>query len=485
MIAPFVGAEESPPTWEKPSGGQRRLWAQRSLPRRRHARGVDLPLFLLRHRHESLGMRVALYPCMGISQVSIATRLAEAHPTESVSPALPPIDALTGPAPPHRRTRWLKRLAILAGLAAGVVGLRFTLLAPEPVPVTVFRAAAGHVEETVTNSKTGTIKSRRRAQMSPEIAGRVRAIPVRAGTRVKRGDVLVQLADQDLRAQLTLQRRSLDAARATERQTCAAAQQTGRDLTRIRALTEARVTSTAEFDRAQSTDVASAAACDAAHAHVEQTRASIEAAQVALAHTVLRAPFDAIVADVNTEVGEYITPAPPGVPIPPVVDLFDSSSIYVSAPLDEVDVKKISLGLPVRVTMDAAPGRSFEGRLTRIAPYISDRLEQGRTFEVEVELVDAGVRASLVPGTSTDVEVILRAHEQALRVPTYALIRDRAVMVVRSHQLVEVPVNVGLRNWDFVEITSGLSPGDLVVVSLDRIDAKAGANVRVESEVQR
>jgi HlyD family secretion protein len=386
---------------------------------------------------------------------------------------------------PPRRRRWLMRTIVLAVVIGLLITARLTVLRPDPIPVTVVRVAAGRVEETVTNSKAGTVKSRRHADLSTEIGGRVVATPARAGSRVRRGDVLVQLADDELRAQLGLQTRTLDAARADARRACAVADQAARELVRARTLTAEGVAAASMLDRAESEHRTAAAACDAARANVQRAYAAVRVANVALTRTTLRAPFDGIVAEVHTEVGEWITPAPPGIPVPPVVQLIDPGAVYVSAALDEVDVARMRLGLPVRVTLDALAGRVFSGRVTRIAPYVLDRVDEGRTFDVEVTLDDAEAGTALTVGSSADLEIILRAREGVLRVPTYALIGDRAVLVVRDGRLVERPVRTGLRNWDAVEIVSGLAAGDLVVVSLDRTEIRAGADVRIESEVQR
>jgi HlyD family secretion protein len=400
-----------------------------------------------------------------------------------------PSDALAdrpgvGHRPPRARP-WLVRAAVLGLVIGVVITARLTVLRPSPVPVTVFRVATGLVEETVTNSKAGTVGSRRRADLSPEIAGRVIATPVDAGNRVRRGAVLLRLADDEAQAQLHQQERLLDAARSDERRACAAAGQAARELTRARALTAEGVAPASTLDRAETELATTDAGCDAARAQVRQRVEAVRAATVALRRTTLRAPFDGVVAEVRTEVGEWITPSPPGILLPPTIELIDPAAVYISAALDEVDVAKVRLEQPVRVTLDALPGQTFGGRVTRIAPYVLDRVEQGRTFEVEVTLAEAAASASLVPGSSADVEIVLRAKDGVLRVPSYALIQERAVLVVREQRLVERPVTIGLRNWDMVEITSGLAAGDAVVVSLDRPEVKPGTLVHVEAEVRR
>jgi len=378
--------------------------------------------------------------------------------------------------------RWIRRLLILLVLVLIGVALRYTVFRPDPVPVTVFRVAPGRVEDTVTNSKAGTVKTRFRASLSSEIGGRVLELRVREGDRVMRGELVMRIADADFRAQLQLQRRSLEAARANQTEACQAAELAERDLTRSRKLVEDGIVSRELLDQVQSKRDIAVASCQAAAARVQQQEAAVEVAQVQLEKTVLRAPFDAVVAEVSTEVGEWITPSPPGVPIPPVIDLIDPDAIYVKCPLDEVDVSKVRPGLPTRISMDAYPGRTFAGRVTQVAPYVLDIEDQNRTFDVEVEFEDKTFARTLLPGTSADIEVILDAHENVLRVPSYALIEGNRVMVVRDQSLESRSVETGLKNWEFTEIVRGLEAGDRVVVSLDRVEVQEGAQVRIESE---
>jgi HlyD family secretion protein len=190
---------------------------------------------------------------------------------------------------------------------------------------------------------------------------------------------------------------------------------------------------------------------------------------------VLRAPFDGVVADVTIEVGEWTTPSPPAVPVPPVIEMLDALSIYVSAPMDEVDSAKIHLEQPVRVTLDPYPDQSFDGRVSLVDPYVLDVEAQNRTVGIEVELADAAFASTLLPGTSADVEVILSVHQDVLRIPTSALLQGNEVMVLEDGVLARRSVESGLRNWDWTEITGGLAAGDRVVTSLDRAEVKAGA----------
>ncbi|MEX0880104.1 MAG: efflux RND transporter periplasmic adaptor subunit [Thermoanaerobaculia bacterium] len=378
-----------------------------------------------------------------------------------------------------------KRALWVAGLLGAALLARWTVLRPSLVPVTVFRTASGRVEETVTNSKAGTVKSRRRATLSAEVGGRVRELPARKGARVRRGDILLKIADNDTRALVLVQESAVTAAKAARVEACRAAEQLDRDLARNRQLAKDKIVSSEILDQLQSRRDSAAAACEGAVARIAQAEAAREVARVTLEKTVLRAPFDGVVADVTTEVGEWITPSPPGLPIPPVIVLIEDAAMYVSAPMDEVDVAKVRIGQPARITIDAYPGRPFPGKVTRVAPYVLDVQEQNRTFEIEAELEDVAFARKLPHGTSADVEVILAARDGVLRIPSYALLEGGRVLVVEKDRLAARKVKTGLKNWQFVEVAEGLAAGDLVTVSLDRAEVKEGARVRIEAETKK
>jgi HlyD family secretion protein len=379
-------------------------------------------------------------------------------------------------------SRWIRRILIVVVLVLAVWLLRITVFRPEPVPVTVFRVAPGLVEESVTNSKAGTVKTRWRASISPEIGGRVEELPVREGDRVEKGQVLMRISSDDYRARVRARERALEAAVAAREESCTAARQAEKDLRRYVRLAEEDIVSQELLDQFQSARDSAHSACDGARARVLEAEAALDVARVELTKTSLRAPFDGVVAEVSSELGEWITPSPPGLPIPPVIEILDDEAIYVSAPLDEVDVSRVEVGMPVRITLDAHPGESFAGRLTRVAPYVLDLEEQNRTFEVEVEFEDPEFAATLPPGASADVEVILEAKEDVTRIPSYALIEGSRVLLLEGDHLVSRDVETGLRNWQFTEITTGLTDEELVVVSLDRLEIQEGALAEMESE---
>jgi HlyD family secretion protein len=215
-------------------------------------------------------------------------------------------------------------------------------------------------------------------------------------------------------------------------------------------------------------------ACDGARAELERAQAQQGSAETELDKTVINAPFAGIIAEVNVEVGEWVTPSPPLLTSPPVIDLIDPTSIFVSAPMDEVDSGAIRSGLPVKLTIDSRPGESFTGRVLRVAPYVLDEEAQNRTLEIEVAIDDPALAESLLPGTSADAEVILESRKDVLRVPTSALLQNQSVLILEGGELVQRKIEIGLRNWQFAEVLSGLAVGESVVIALDKLEIEAG-----------
>ena len=375
---------------------------------------------------------------------------------------------------PERLRKWRFRALVVVGIIAAVFLLKATVLAPEPIPVKTTVVSRGIIDSTVTNSKAGTIRARQRARLSTEIGGRVVEITHREGGVVAEGELLLLLNDSTLRAQ---ENQALEAIRASDahyQEMCITKDKARREYHRKRKLAAQNIVSEDLLDQLLHVYQAAKAACDAADAERQKVRASRAGAAADLDKVSIYAPFSGVIAEVNVEVGEWVTPSPEG-----IIDLINPESLYVSAPMDEIDSGRIEPGLPVRVTVDSRPGETFLGKVTRIAPYVLDIEAQNRTVEIEVELDDLEIASSLLPGTSADVEVILQTLEDALRIPTTALFQNNRVLVVEDDVLVEREIETGLRNWDYVEVQSGLEEGEVVVTSLDRVEVEAGQVVEV------
>ncbi len=374
----------------------------------------------------------------------------------------------------------LRRGLILAVIAAIAIAV-WIATRPKPLAVLVAGVEAGRVETTVANTRAGSVSACRRAKLAPPLGGRIDKLAVKEGDRVKAGQVLLELWNEDLVARELVATEGLHASRMRVQEACALADIAIRAAARTRQLRDKGFVSEENVDRANNEAKAKKAACDSARAQVDQAEAQLRATRADTTRTVLKAPFDGIVAEVNGELGEYLTPSPPGIPTLPAIDLIDDSCLYVSAPIDEVDGAKLKVGMAARISLDAYRGKHFAGRLRRIAPYVLAIEKQARTVEVEVEFDDPGEARHLLVGYSADVEIIVEARDGVLRIPTRALLPgNRVLRVDADDRLEERKVEIGLSNWEYSEVKAGLARGDRIVSSLERAGVAPGAHVVVE-----
>ena len=375
----------------------------------------------------------------------------------------------------------LRLIAYLSVIALALAALLVYLARPQPVKVTVETVNYGLVQDTVANTRAGTIKACRRAGISPSLGGQIARLPVQVGDAVVAGQVLMELWNEDRRAEVLLASREARAGAALARQACVVAEVAEREAQRLRELRKKGLASEEIADRADGDARAQAAACNAAQAKAEVNQARLAVVNALLEQTRLSAPFTGIVAEINGEVGEFVTPSPIGVPTPPAVDLVDITCLYVSAPIDQVDAPAIRVGMPAGISLDAFGGKIFKGEVRRVAPYVLDLEKQARTVDVEVEFSDAADSANMLPGYSADIEVILAEQVSALRIPTEAILEGNKVLVVADDKMLEERViKTGLHNWQFSEVLEGLSAEERVVLSVDRDGVQAGTLAEIE-----
>ncbi|MBU0621911.1 MAG: efflux RND transporter periplasmic adaptor subunit [Gammaproteobacteria bacterium] len=375
-----------------------------------------------------------------------------------------------------------KKIAVIGVIVLAVASAVGFLTRSEPLAVVLQTVERGTVEASVSNTRAGTVNACRRAKMSPSAGGQIAKLKVKKGDRVKKDEVLLELWNDDLHAQERLAQEQLKVSQSRVDEVCTLADAAQRDAARSQELRDQGFISAQQLDRALTDASARQSACTSAKGDVEQSRSRIALARATLERMVLRAPFDGIVADISGELGEYATPSPPGILTLPAIDLIDDSCMYVSAPIDEVDAAKLKVGQRSRITLDAIKGRTFGGKVRRIAPYVLDLEKQARTVEVEVEFDKLSDNDNLLVGYSADVEIIHDTRLNVLRIPTQTLLEGSRVLLYGNKGVLEErKVTTGLSNWENAEVTSGLAEGDRVVLSLDRAGVKAGVKAVPEA----
>lgn len=379
------------------------------------------------------------------------------------------------------------RWSLLVIALLGVSGAIWYKTRAKPIEVLVEPVERGLVERTVANTRAGTVKACRRAKLSPSIGGQIALLPIKEGDLVQKGELLLEIWNEDLRAQLVLAEREVAVAQANANATCFSAGEARRQANREEQLYKSKVGSEEDADRAVTLAKSLEAQCNAAKATVLRSEASVQVARVNLSRTRLLAPFGGVIAQIEGELNEYVTPSPVGIPTPPAVDLIENDCYYVSAPIDEVDAAGVRVGMMVRISLDAFRDRNFAGKVRRISPYVLDLEKQARTVEIEAAFLDKADFGDLLAGYSADVEIVLATNQNTLKIPSEAVVEkddEKKVFIYQpaGNSVTEQAVVTGLANWAQTEVTSGLEEGQLIVTNVDKPGLKDGVSVTVVQE---
>ncbi|WP_429073540.1 efflux RND transporter periplasmic adaptor subunit [Aeromonas veronii] len=331
---------------------------------------------------------------------------------------------------------------------------------PQPTPIRLAEVGRGDVLVTVVNTRAGTIKSCQRAGLSLPGGGVVEQIAVKAGERVARGDLLLTLWSDDIHADLARARAQQALGKTQREERCSEAAYYEREANRLATLLAKNLTSRTLAEQAQNLADTRRYVCQASRQQERVDEALVAQVEARLSERRLLAPFAGVVAEVNSKLGEYMTPSPPGVAMPPVIDLIDDRCLYVSAPIDEVDAARLKVGQSARVLLDAMPGRDFAATVTRIAPYVKELEKQARTVEVEATLTALPTDVPLLIGYSADLEVEVTRATDVLRVAASSRADDGSVLRLEGDKLVRVVPRWGVENWNWIEVAEGLAASD-------------------------
>ena len=373
---------------------------------------------------------------------------------------------------PRIKFRWIILIVVI--MAAGVAAFWFTR--EKPIQVVVKPVEKGLVEKTAANTRAGTVNACRRAKLSPGIGGQIIKLPVKEGDRVEKGELLLELWNEDIMEEASFAKKEADAMESRSGAACLRAEIAQREADRFGELHKTNLISLEKLDRARTEAKALKAECEAAKASALMSRARMGVVRANLERTRLTAPFSGIIAEINGELNEYVTPSPVGIPTPPAVDLVDNTYFYVTAPMDEVDAPLISVGMLAKISLDAYRDRHYEGRVRRVGVFVLDREKQARTVDVEVEFIHPDDMGQFLAGYSADVEIILKVHPDTLRIPTEAILDGNRVFVFSPAEgrVREKTIKAGISNWDFTEVLSGLEANETVVVNVDQAGVKDG-----------
>jgi HlyD family secretion protein len=336
-----------------------------------------------------------------------------------------------------------------------------------PTHVVAHRLERGPVVAEVMG--TGTLEAHFKAAISPKIPGRIREVLVDQGDRVKAGQVLVKLDDDELKHQVGIAQANLEAAQAarvrsrSERERAGAVErQARRESDRVQSLFARKVSSQEELDKvteALAVATAGLSSADAAGLEAEQqilaARATLEFQRTRLADAVIAAPSDGLIVERQRDPGEVVVPGSS------LLSMIVTDELSVRAWVDETEMARLRTGQPARVVFRSEPERSYPGTVARLGRQ-ADR--ETREFIVDVRVLELPVNWSV--GQRAEVFIETARNPDALRLPSGFLVRDGAktgVYVNRNGAAAWHPVRIGLRGRDVLEVQSGLDAAMTVV----------------------
>jgi len=314
---------------------------------------------------------------------------------------------------------------------------------------------------------SGYVVAQRKAAVASKITGRLVSLMVEEGSRVKEGQVIARLENEDTIAARDQAEANLKVARANLEGAKAEFEEAFLTFNRDKQLIARGVISRSQYDTSEARFLRTQASVAAAEAAIKASSAGLRGADVALDYSLIRAPFDAVVLTKNADIGDIVTPLGAAANAKAaVVTIADLNSLQVETDVSETNLGLVRVGQPCEVQLDAIPNSRFRGILHAIVP-TADRAKA--TVMVKVRFLDKDPR--ILPEMRAKVAFLsrsLKPEEQKSRtaVNRSALITrgDRnIVFAIQGDRVVETPIRIGVQFNEMVEILDGVKAGDKVV----------------------
>jgi HlyD family secretion protein len=388
--------------------------------------------------------------------------------------------------PPSRMGRYLLLLVIAVAVAAGLLYVLRPASAVEVRTQVVREARDGTGSTgagTVLNA-SGYVTARRQATVSSKFTGQVKEVLIEEGMQVEQGQVLARLDDSNLRPALALAEAQMESARRGKAETDALLVEARLNFERTQRLVDKQLASESELDRARALANSLEAQLARKQADVEVAARQVDIYSQQLEDSIIRAPFAGVVVGKNAQPGEMISPvsAGGGFTRTGIGTIVDMSSLEIEIDVNEAYINRVAPGQAVMATLDAYPDWKIPCHVIAIIP-TADR--QRATVEVRVGfdqldpriLPDMGVKVAF---QEAETEPADKSAADGISVPAAAIRRGQGrdyVLVVRDGRVERRAVALGGERNGGRVVTSGLAPGEAVVVE-GPPDLADGAEVR-------
>jgi membrane fusion protein (multidrug efflux system) len=319
-------------------------------------------------------------------------------------------------------------LVLVIGICFGIKHYHSNSQAPEnKVVVEVASVTAGNIP--IQAKAVGTLNAAHSIEITPEFTGKVSQIFFTDGSFVKKGTLLIQLADEVYQSKVDSAKAALFYSETNYKRMYLLGKQ----------------------------GVIARQAIESAQADLKEKQAVAQESQVTLDKMHLTAPFDGVLGKARVSPGNYVAVGQP------LVNLTDIQHLRVEYSVSEKYLSQLKLGQSVTITTNAYPGKEFLGKIAYISPTIN---AEDRTISLYADIPNDD--RLLTAGLFVNVVQSLGMQEQAVLIPSesvVATIDGQKVFKIVSGKAISVPVKIGQRNVNNVQILSGLSQGDIVVTA--------------------
>ncbi|MDR0765055.1 MAG: efflux RND transporter periplasmic adaptor subunit [Synergistaceae bacterium] len=321
--------------------------------------------------------------------------------------------------------------------------------------------------EVVTNDKTArdsitqnmSIEAQNRVQLTPRVSGRLEKLHVKPGETVTKGQLLVTLEHEQQNALIGSTEAQVASARAETERVKAEMANAKTNVDRYERLLKEGFSTQQQYDSMSTAYAGARAGYNAAAAKERQASAELGRVKSARQDYIMYSPLDGtVLSDYSLTPGAMISPSSP------ILDIADLRKLKASLRVPEIKIFAVKPGMDVILRFDALPGEEFQGKVSRIDPYVDPST---RSSAVEIELDNEAAGNRLRPGMFGQASLVEREFKNAVLIPANSIQtidNGEFVFLEENSKAVMKPVKTGLRQGDYVQITEGLTPGDKLIV---------------------
>jgi len=377
-------------------------------------------------------------------------------------------------------------LVIAAIFVAFILVLFITGVFSAAVKVDVVSVTQTYPSQTFTLlNASGYVVPQRKSSVAAKATGRLVALYVEEGNKIRKDQVIAQLEDDDLAASRRQAQANLDVSRAGYDQAKAELNDARISFERQKQLLARELIAKSDYDTADARYKKSIALIASAEASIKASQAALQGAEVSLEYTRIRAPFDAVVLTKNADIGDIVTPLGAAANAKSaVVTIADMTSLQVETDVSESNIEKLKPGQPCEIQLDAIPEERFAGTIHMIVP-TADRSKATVMVKVRFSSIDTRI----LPEMSAKVAFLSREvkkdeEKSRTAVSPKAIVEkegNKYLFVVKQNRVRLTPITTGAPLGDMIEILSGVVSGDKVVINPPK-NLKNNARIKIAEE---